>query len=742
MVFGGSDSIGREELLKGAFASGRRAGALLFAIESRTAHLVAQSQQATALYLTKKAIEERELEFLEAIASGRQLPKPPKIQDLEKFASYWVDLVIEADPSLKAALAFALGEKYAFKVEQIPNIRIALDLDSELVVGAFQRQYNKPLTSIYRLNISRREGFLWGLSRFGSWLEALPPFWVALALTLPLGSGILALPIALAGVGPIIGVGLAIVFGLISALTTTALAESVARSSTASFGLGYLGQLVSEYLGGAGSVFLTVTLAIDSFLVLIIFYLGLADTLEAASNLSAELWIILMFGSVLFFLSRKSLNSTVASTLLASSINLILLVILPFFALPYLQPSNFTYNNILIANANTFNFSMVQLIFGVMISNYSSHLLVGNYGRVILRRDPSARSWIWGCLAAIGIATVVSCLWIIAINGALPANVLASETGTALTALAELGGPIVNWIGSAFVILSLGIGCVHISFGLFFLVDERLPKQSTKHITVRNRFFLCAVPMTIAFLVAEWLSITSQGSFAGLLGFVGVMTLPLIAGVFPVLLLAATRRKGDTVPKIVFKWLGSPIVLLGIYLLFVFSIFLHGLFAFDGKLEQVMILLVGFCVLIMSGIMLHQRALARRAVVELRQDFSKKGTALFNITANGEPALSEVCLDYGENQTLLMAARGQISNFSSLLSIHFHLPITGADELKVWAHKITPSWTSEALPAQGTIQFDGDLRELNLSHSDGQDLLMVQNEPLNVEIHMRARRHG
>ena len=739
MVSDGYEFISREELLNGGLAPGRRASALLFAIESQTAHLVAQSQQATALYLTKKAIEERELEFLEAFASGRQLPLQPKIQDLERYAPYWMDLVIEADASLKAALAFALGEKYTFNFKQIPNIRNALDLDVEVVERAFQRLYNNPLSSIYRLTIPGRERVQWGLSRVGSRLEALPPFWVAFTLTLPLGSGLLALPIALAAVGPVVGIGLAIVFGLISALTTAALAEAVARSGTASFGLGYLGQLVSEYLGAAGSVFLTATLAIDSFLVLIIFYIGVADTLEGASHLPAELWIIVLFGVVLFFLSRKSLNSTVASTLFVATINLILLVILPLFALPYLIPANFTYISILLVDEGSLNFYMVRLIFGVMISNYSSHLLVGNYGRVILRRDPSARSWIWGCLAAIGISILVSCLWVIAINGALPAEVLADEAGTALTALAELVGPAVNWIGSALVVLSLGIGCVHLSFSLFFLVDERLPVRSQRDLTIRNRFLLCALPVTIAFLISEWLSINNEGSFAGLLGFVGVMTLPLLAGVFPVLLLAATRRKGDIVPGFVLKGLGNPVVLVGTYLLFVVSIFLHGLFAFQGKLEQTIILLVGCMVLVMTGIMLRQRALAKRAVVELRQDLTMKGPAIFNLTANGRPVVSQVYLDYKDSQTHLTAATGQISNFASLHSIRFHLPITKADELKVWAHKITPRWTSEALPAHGTVRFAGYLRELTFSHSDGQDLFAVENEPCNLEIQLKAR---
>ena len=42
---------------------------------------------------------------------------------------------------------------------------------------------------------------------------------------------------------------------------------------------------MSEYLGNAGSVLLTVILAIDNFLVLIVFYMGVAGTLEGTLRL-------------------------------------------------------------------------------------------------------------------------------------------------------------------------------------------------------------------------------------------------------------------------------------------------------------------------------------------------------------------------------------------------------------------------------------------------------------------------
>src|SRR5215213_5881044 len=102
--------ISRDELLGGLPA--RRASTLLFAIESRTAHLVARSRRALATYLTEKTVEDQERAFFEALAQGRESLVRPTIQDLERYAPEWADLV-PLDPGLRAALARMIGEKYS-----------------------------------------------------------------------------------------------------------------------------------------------------------------------------------------------------------------------------------------------------------------------------------------------------------------------------------------------------------------------------------------------------------------------------------------------------------------------------------------------------------------------------------------------------------------------------------------------------------------------------------------------------
>ena len=73
-----SNLFDREEILSGP-ASNRRAKVLLFAIESRTAHLKDKSRRFSSSYHSLRADDEREEAFLDALATGRHpalLPTP------------------------------------------------------------------------------------------------------------------------------------------------------------------------------------------------------------------------------------------------------------------------------------------------------------------------------------------------------------------------------------------------------------------------------------------------------------------------------------------------------------------------------------------------------------------------------------------------------------------------------------------------------------------------------------------
>jgi amino acid permease len=723
----------RQEIFSGLPA--HRASTILYAIESRTAQLVSHARHETEFYIPPSTAQWREHEFLIAIASGRDLPLAPTIQELERYAPAWASLVFD-DINVRAAIAHLLAEKYHFTRPSVPNLRAALGLDNPAVQQAYQLLYHQPLQTIYTPTLTIGDHLRWGWAAGSSQIENLPPFWIAFLLDLPGAAGLLALPIVLAPLGPIVSLVLVIFFGLINMLTVAALAETVSRSGTARFGLGFLGQLVQEYLGSAGSLLLTVVLFINNFLVLIIFYIGFSGTLAYSTHLPTELWVVILFGVCLYFLSRKSLNSTVTSAVLIVFINLLCLLIIPLLALPHFQISNLTSGRFSLGNGEAFNPIALGPVVGVMLSTFFSHFLVASYGPVVLRRDPSARSWIWGCITAIFVFLLIACFWIVAVYGALPQAVLVNTTGTVLVPLEKIAGPVVELLGSILILLSLGLSSIQVALGIYYLVQERLPSAASSSFLRSEpaRFFLSISPVIVAFLLAEWLSITGTGSFSNLLGVVSAFSLPLLAGILPVLLLAATRHKGDFVPAVVYKLLGNPLVLAFTYLFFLATIFLHGLWIWREPVARILAVIYGLVLLGVTFSMLRGGALQARLAIEIRHDQSLDGHSQFLATADGLPASGEARLAFLDGEQSLDARMGKIDHFNALQFACFRIPLNGVKELKVWAHRITPELRSESLPAFLILRGNGDQQIIDLQRAGGQVILRYDHTPDEIEI--------
>lgn len=682
--------ISREELL--GSGSGRRATSLLFAIESYTARLAAAALLPSP-YLTDAPATDGDEAFLSAMAAGRAGANVT-IQDLERHATAWAALLPEQrDPGLLASLAQLLGKKYRFAAADVPQISAALGLREPAVQAAAKRQFGS-LDSIFAPQTPPRERWRWRWSAVSSWIEGLPPFWVAFALTLPVGPVPLILPLAFAGIGPLPGVALLVLFALVNMLTVAALAEAVARSGITRYGRGFLGQLVGDTLGGLASRALTTVMAVNNLLVLVAFYLGVADALAGATALPAALWVALLFAVGVFVVSRRSLNTTVATTLVINTVCVAATVAIPLLALPYLRLENLAYTRIPFVGGVPFEPAAIQLIAGIMLSAFFGHFLVATYGREVLRRDPSGRAWVRGSIAAIGAVLLISCLSVVAIGGAVPAEALARAPGTALGPLAELVGPVVHLLGAIVVVLGLGLASIHVSLGTFYLVQERLPARASGLFGPRGRIAIGLLPIAGVFLVAEWLALSGSGSFSGLLSFTGVIALPLLGGVFPVLLLAAARRRGDIALPGMARWRSSPPLLAGLYLFFVAMIFLHGLVIYTAPLERIVTLLLGTAVLVTTGVVLRRGALRPRAVIEVRAGIEPGERPTVKVVANGEPLPVAARM---HEQRLIVA-----------------LPATGMHELKLWVHRLTPAGGSEPVRATVELVQGETVHEVNL----------------------------
>ncbi len=102
---------------------------------------------------------------------------------------------------------------------------------------------------------------------------------------------------------------------------------------------------------------------------------------------------------------------------------------------------------------------------------------VGECAKLILPRDPSASSLIWGSVAGTAFLTVLFCIWVLAVNGAISPQLLAGQSGTVLEPLALQVGPIVTVLGAVLVTLLLGMAWLRSSSLLLNLAREWLPAQ-------------------------------------------------------------------------------------------------------------------------------------------------------------------------------------------------------------------------------------------------------------------------
>jgi amino acid permease len=949
-----------EELLGGLPA--KRAATLLFLIETRTAHLVARSRQVTERLLTEESARERELSFLTAFALGGEPPLRPTIQDLERHSAEWAGLVAD-NPRVRAAVGHQLAEKYDFTYAAVPGIREALGLDEPAVEQAYERLYGRPLQDSFEPRAKPLERLRWAWSRLAAWLESLPPFWTAYSLTLTetVGASVLALPIAVAALGPLPGLAVLIALGLVNVITVTFMAEAVSRSGEMRYGHAFFGRLVTDFLGRSGAALLTGSLLLFCFLVLQIYYFGVATTLADATAIPAGVWVALMFLVGVYYLRRESLNATIASALVVGAVNIALLVALSLLALSHVRPDNLLYENVPFVGGTPFEPALVGLIFGVVLTAYNGHTSVAICGQLVVRRDPSARSLILGCAAAQGTAIVLYSLFVLGVNGAVAPDALATESGTALAPLAVTAGPAVHVIGSAFVVLGMGMSSITYSLALFGLVRERLPSAAARIVTLprrrgrivfstgarspaerlevgltylglhggqprflvevehaagsqraevvaaerwdvlpaeasamveelrdptggrarldveiahaddqsvrmrvttpmrrvyegqpdrtgfalaalleltdaesetvawmirrgevtaaeaaahrggaesaaeraldalaergvigrrvdagrprytaraglrrprrlppqlwqaldvgaseasgrpgaargvrevifgrRGRFALATAPVAAAFIMAEFTALTGSGSFAGPLSFLGTITVSILAGVFPVLLLLSSRRKGEYVPAVVLHRMGHPYVLGAIYLLFVAGVTLHGLVVWDGAAERAGALLIAAVIVVVTVSATRRGAFGSRLAIELRED-QASGAASFAVTAAGRPVTSDIRFEYGEGDRRLRAAEGEIHEFRSLRRASFE-PLWASDdpvacaELKVWVHGVTPEGDSEGRAGRVRVEGDDQSGVVDLPLSRGRAVLPAAVLPRKVEI--------
>jgi hypothetical protein len=709
---------------------------LLFLIEARTLHASARAEQLADAFPTEASASEIDQAYFDAIAETRELARRPSIQEIERFAWAWADLV-PPDAPLRASVAHLLGERYAFTAQAAARLRTVLGLDLAPVQQAYLQRYGQPLATIYAPRVPAGARLRWHVAGIGMWLEALPPFWQTcvsmLALSFPQAA--LALSIAMAGVGPIAGVGLLLGFGLLNVLTVAALAEAVARNGSIRYGNAFLGRVAADYLGQAGSIALTLGAGAFMFLAHIAALVGLATTLASFAGVPTTIWAAALFGVNAFRLAAQS-KVSLSITMLLAGLDISLLLALSVLALTRFRPELFRLPDLGgSGDQGLLPAGLLQVQLGVLLTAYYGHNMVSQVARAVLPRDPSGRALIRGSAAAFGIMTVILVLWVLAVSDVVAPDVLASTSGTVLVPLAAELGPAAQLLAAPIAICLLGLSSIRTADVLFNLTRERLPVQGQgSRVGPRGRLALSISPVLVTFVLAEWLLLTGAASYARLISIAGVLTASLFAGIFPVLLLVASRRKGDLVPTAVYPLLGHPLVVGGIYAVFLGIILLHGLVIWQSVLERTLALAMAIVLVALTVHAVRRGAFAPRAVVELRQELRDQDTATLSVTSVGQARAASVRLDYADGGQTREAAQGPIQTFSRLRAATLELPLEGARELKVWAHRATPEGTSEPLSVWVAVADGSGVRRVDLAARGGQTVVPLTGGVCRLEL--------
>lgn len=721
----------RDEVLGGLPA--RRASTVLAAIEGTTARLAKASRINRASYIGERTAAEREREFLAALASGAAQATSRPITELERFAPGWADQVPD-DPGVRAAVARLLAAKHRFRHGDVPALRTALGLDESAVAEAYQRLHGGPISAIYADSLPLQQRLRWQLSRTAARFDQLSPFWIAyfLAITETLGEGIMSIPLALAGLGPLPGVLLLLIIGGVNLVTMGAMTEAIVRSGSMRYGTAYFARFVTELLGRVPSSTLSIALALFNVVTFYVYFLGFGSVLTGATGVPLGVWILVLFAVNVAVLRKETLDDTIASAVVIGLINLGLVAAITVIALVNVDPANLAYVDVPFVSSGPADLAIVGLVFGVLLVAFFGHTSAANASKLVLTLEPSGRSLLWGNLAALATIIALYCAATVAILGVLGPEPLLGTRGTAITPLADALGPVVNVIGSTYVVLAIGIGSLYVTLGLYNQVVELLPRPTTGSSggvlarlsqTRRGRLAVGFAPAVALVVALEVVVLAGEDNFIGPIAIGGALAVPLITGLFPMLLVHAARRKAEYVPGRVIGLIGHPVVVVVLLALFIVAMLAHGLVIWEGPLERAAAVVMSA---FSAGIVVwvwRSGALRRRAVVELRRDHRLRRTTI-SVTAGGAVLASERTVDPG---TAVISAS---------------VPNGAWRQLRVWPHEVSDDGWSTGLPSNVALHENGATTHVRLAASDDPHVLAIDGQGTQVDIQLMSEEPG
>lgn len=562
------------------------------------------------------------------------------------------------------------------------------------------------------------------------------PFWTGYALTLTetFGATVLAIPIAVAGPGPLPGLVVLIALGIINILTLAAYAEAFTRDGRVRYGEVFLGSVVESYLGKPVSVASRFLMAALMMLALFAFYIGVSTTLGDELPVSPILIAALMFSAALVFIFQEALTSVISASLLIGAVNIALILAIAALALPKLHPAYLAFADTPFYGHHHFYIRVVGLLVGVVLAGYFGHISVGTCAATVLKRDPSGRTLLWGCVAAQATVIVLYVIWVIAVNGTVPRRALMGDVTTALVPLDSVTGGGVRVLGLVFVVLAMGIASIHYSIGLRNMMREWLPREGRIYAgRERMRAVVAVIPVALVFLVVEWSLWRGGFSFSAVLAYYGVTVVLILAGFLPLFLLVASRRKGDRVPGVSVGVLGNRFVLIALYVFFLAIVLVHGLFIWVNPEERVTAVAVGLLVVGITVWILRSGELKPRLDVEIRAAADRQRIDL-SALRSGHPLEAEwTVVRGGQEMCPIVAANTQI-DATGLDAVVCSASSDGAAQMQVWVHADTGDGETTGLPAMVDILESGSGRRVTVDPGSDPCIVPIHTDCVQTRI--------
>jgi hypothetical protein len=219
---------------------------------------------------------------------------------------------------------------------------------------------------------------------------------------------------------------------------------------------------------------------------------------------------------------------------------------------------------------------------------------------------------------------------------------------------------------------------------------------------------------------------------------VGVLTVPLLGGIFPMLLVLAARRRGEYVPGTTIGFIGHPITVAAVSAIFLTGILLHGLVIWTDPIERSAALAVAAVTVGLLAWILRGPSFRRAATIEVRD--AQRGAVVdpgFNVTVGGRPLAASVELEHRDGRTDLRAATGPLA-LDGLHRATFTLDAHDARALTVWVHRVTAEGESVGIPTE--VELDpGRGSPRPPIRSDGMVGLELEGGPARVAITFGSR---